>query len=40
MSSAIFGTHRGEDMRSSPSGEGVNDSPRNQDERPRIYFVA
>lgn len=35
-----LGTHHGEDMRSPPSGEGVNGSTRNHDERPRIDFVA
>ena len=35
-----LGTHHGEDMRSSPSGEGVNGSARNDDEPSRIDFLA
>ncbi len=35
-----LGAHHGEDMRSPPSGERVNGSARNHDERPRINFSA
>src|SRR3954465_1114119 len=35
-----LGTHNGEDMGSSPSGEGVNGSTRNHHERARIDSVA
>lgn len=35
-----LGTHHGEDMRASPSGEGVNGSTRNHDGRPRGNLVA